>query len=194
VEYAREPRRKSLDEKAGNRRTFLLQLSERAFVLRARADGQCDLIFVYGTLRPGFEAYRLLQTVGAHHLGQGSVCGELADLGRFPGALKPDVAPAGEGSQDRSETTAWEASSVDGSHGSRIVGDVFRLVNSNRAFKLLDGYEGFRRAAPGESLFIRELTEVTLRNGRPIVAWIYWLNRSAKGARRIKSGDYGDNI
>jgi gamma-glutamylcyclotransferase (GGCT)/AIG2-like uncharacterized protein YtfP len=154
---------------------------------------RCNLIFVYGTLRPGFEASRLMQTVGARYVGKGSVCGELVDLGRFAGALKPHLTGTGvhsEGESDYSATPAWEPGSVDGRRRSRIVGDVFRLVNLTRALKLLDDYEGFRPAMPRESLFVRELTEVKLENGERVTAWIYWLNRSPKGARRIKSGDY----
>jgi len=83
-------------------------------------------------------------------------------------------------------------SSAGGWQQYRIIGDVFRLLSPARAFRLLDSYEGFRPALPGESLFIRELIEVRLENGNQVTAWIYWLNRLPKGARRIRSGDYGD--
>jgi len=154
---------------------------------------KCNLIFVYGTLRPGFEAYPLLLNPGAHYIGKGSVSGELVELSGFPGALKPGRMGAGEkseGAADESKVSGWHMSSADGRPEYRIIGDVFRLLNPARAFKLLDNYEGFRPALPGESLFIRELTEVRLENGNRVTAWIYWLNRFPKRARRIRSGDY----
>jgi gamma-glutamylcyclotransferase (GGCT)/AIG2-like uncharacterized protein YtfP len=156
---------------------------------------KCDLIFVYGTLRPGFDAYPLLQKPGAHYVGKGSVCGELVELSSFPGALKPGRTGAGEASEgeaDESGSSSRQMSSADGHPRYRVIGDIFRLLSPARAFKLLDRYEGFRPALPGESLFIRELTEVRLENGNRVTAWIYWLNRLPKRARRIRSGDYSD--
>ena len=126
-----------------------------------------DLIFVYGTLRSGFSRHRILRRVGASIVGWGSVQGELWDLGFFPGA-RPS---------DRPKT--------------RIIGEVYRLRNPDRALAVLDTIEGFQPIAPESSLFRRQTVPVALVNGQQTAAWVYWLNRLPVSKRSIPSGDYG---
>jgi gamma-glutamylcyclotransferase (GGCT)/AIG2-like uncharacterized protein YtfP len=157
----------------------------------------CNLLFVYGTLRTGFEAYRVRQTTRVHYISKASVRGQLVDLGRFPGALKPGLRVTREHSYSEPgvhDPVRPERGGVGWQGQSQIMGEVFRLLNVSRGLKLLDDYEGYHPASPDKSLFIRELTEVKLEDGQTVIAWIYWLNRSPKGARRIKSGDYGDRV
>ncbi len=99
-------------------------------------------------------------------MGKGKVQGELYDLGRYPGA---------RGS---------------GKPSARLAGEVYRLANPTRAFKVLDAVEGYRSAAPEASLFRRETTLVTLESGDQESAWIYWLNRPPSRTRPLRSGDY----
>jgi gamma-glutamylcyclotransferase (GGCT)/AIG2-like uncharacterized protein YtfP len=78
----------------------------------------CELLFVYGSLRRGFGAQGLMRRLRARYLGKGSVEGQLFDVGRFPAAVK---AP-------RSRM--------------RVVGELYRMPSANRSFLRLDQYEG----------------------------------------------------
>ena len=80
-----------------------------------------DLLFVYGTLRPG-ECADLSKRDGVKHLGSDAVNGELYDLGWYPGAV---AAPC------QFDTGAPS-----------IKGDVFELLEES-IIATLDGYEGY---------------------------------------------------
>ncbi len=79
-----------------------------------------SLLFVYGSLRRGFEAQDLMRRLGARYVGKGSVRGRLFDLGNFPGAL-------------RTPGTS-----------TRVIGELYQLPSAASALKSLDRYEGNR--------------------------------------------------
>ena len=155
-----------------------------------------EMLFVYGTLRRGFAGHSLLQGLGARYVGKGRICGELFDLGDFPGAVEPHNptqwpgAYAGGGSKS---TVHGSAGAIKSEHvcedGVRVVGEVFRIPNPERAFRILDAYE---RTPGARRLYSRRPTEVKLERGDRVTAWVYWLNRAPKGMRRIISGDYAN--
>ncbi len=126
----------------------------------------CQLLFVYGTLRRGFPRHRFLEELETSFVGKGSVQGDLLDLGAFPGARASLQADA------------------------RVAGEVYQLRNPARAFEVLDEVEGLELGAPADSLFRRDTTAVILEDDRQMIAWIYWLNRTTGPARLIASGDY----
>jgi pyruvate carboxylase len=125
-----------------------------------------DLLFVYGSLRRGFELHGVLAGLGARHVGKGSVGGRLFDLGHYCGA-EPSTAAA-----------------------DRVHGEVYRLANPERALRVLDRAEGLRLDAPAESPYQREAVAVTLQNGTTAQAWVYWLASWPGPKRRVASGDY----
>ena len=129
--------------------------------------GNCRLLFVYGTLRRGFELHHHLERLGAKFQDEAQVGAELVDLGRYPGALPA----AGNGE--------W------------VHGELFELRQPQPDLQVLDRVEGFIPSAPERSEFIRSTAEVILANGARECAWIYWLAPSAPaGHRRIAGGDY----
>jgi gamma-glutamylcyclotransferase (GGCT)/AIG2-like uncharacterized protein YtfP len=152
------------------------------------------LLFVYGTLRRRFPRHSLLQSLGASYVSKGRICGELFDLGDYPGAVKR-VFTAQHANPQRPEAgmvigtggTKSEPPSYREHPRSTVRGEVFRLSNPQRALRTLDGYEG---ACAVDGLYKRECTEVTLEDGSRATAWVYWLNRTPTGMRRIASGDY----
>lgn len=127
----------------------------------------CDLLFVYGTLRRGFARHSVLQRVHARYVGRGTTQGELYDLGEFPGAQKSQSA------------------------STRIIGEIYQLPNPARALRVLDEIEGFRPRDPASSLFRRDTAAILLENDKQLTAWVYWLNREPWPTSRILSGDYG---
>ena len=126
----------------------------------------CDLLFVYGTLRRGFELHHHLVRLNAKCCGKGEVAGRLFDLGRYPGARS-------SGRED-----AW------------IRGEVYQLRQLDRDLKVLDEIEGFNPRAPERGEFVREMAELFLDNRERRRAWVYWLRGGVPTTRRIASGDY----
>lgn len=127
---------------------------------------ETNLLFAYGTLRRGFERHRHLERLGAQYNGEGSIAGELFDLGQFPGARKS------------------------GSDARRVQGEVYCLPAPSRVLAVLDAIEWVRKESPKSSLFAREITEASLLSGERVRAWVYWLNHWHGPMRRIASGDY----
>lgn len=126
----------------------------------------CRLLFVYGTLRRGFSRHHLLEELETSFVGKGSVRADLFDLGDFPGARASLQVDA------------------------RVAGEVYQIRNPARTFEVLEKVEGFEPQAPAASLFRRDTTAATLEDGRQVIAWIYWVNRTTGPARHIVSGDY----
>lgn len=126
-----------------------------------------EYIFVYGTLRsaPRHQMNKVLEREG-DRVGRGRVPGILYDVGSYPGAVR------------KAGTRAY------------ILGDVYRLRDSDRALKVLDRYEGWNEKKPESSEFRRSRVAVDMGGGKRIHAWIYLYNRSTTGLPRISSGDY----
>jgi gamma-glutamylcyclotransferase (GGCT)/AIG2-like uncharacterized protein YtfP len=120
------------------------------------------LLFVYGTLRRGFELHHHLRRLGARFWTEAKVAAEWIEQGSYPGAR-----PA-------SQKGKW------------VRGELFELRQPGRDLRVLDEVEGFIPGAPERSEFVRAAAEVILNNGARERAWIYWL-----GARKATGGSYG---
>ena len=116
-------------------------------------------LFVYGTLRSQMNdpLHRLLE-MHAVFVGTGFFQGKLYDIGRYPGAIR--------------------------SHRNtdRVIGEIYRFSDSQRAFQILDEYEGHR--------FKRKRVTIIQEDAKSIASWIYLYARSVKRHPRIPSGDY----
>lgn len=128
-------------------------------------------LFVYGTLRPGFDnpfARRL--AIDADYVSPASMQGRLYDVGRYPAVVR-------------------SARLEDG-----VIGDLYRLPPSSGLLAWLDDYEGCgpRFARPHE--YVREALTVSALDGAEVVAWVYLFNRNVRRLRPIPSGDYRDLI
>jgi len=124
-----------------------------------------DLVFFYGTLMTPFNRTGRLR-VDQHllFLGRGTIPGALFDLGIYPAAV-----PA-------SDANVW--------------GEVYRMTHPAIVLQALDEFEGCRTDEPETSLYTRDLTRVTLEDGRVVEAWAYFYNAPLGRAERIPSGDY----
>ena len=118
-----------------------------------------EYLFVYGTLRSQMNdpLHRLLEK-HAVLLGTGSFQGRLYDLGRYPGAIP---------SRGKSD---------------RVLGEIYRFSESQRALEILDEYEGHR--------FKRKRATIIQESGRSLPCWIYLYTRPVRHHLRISSGDY----
>jgi gamma-glutamylcyclotransferase (GGCT)/AIG2-like uncharacterized protein YtfP len=124
-----------------------------------------DLVFFYGTLMTPFNRTGQLR-VDRHLLyeGRGAISAALFDLGIYPAAV-----PASD---------------------ARVLGEVYRMTHPTIVLPALDEFEGCRAEEPESSLYTRELTPVTLEDGRTVPAWAYFYNAPLGRAERIPSGDY----
>jgi gamma-glutamylcyclotransferase (GGCT)/AIG2-like uncharacterized protein YtfP len=125
-----------------------------------------DLIFVYGTLRPGVRNSRFeLFADGATLVSLGRVRGHLYDLGDYPGM----VLDAGND---------W------------VTGEVYALLDPETTLYELDVYEG--ATARSDDDFERALIVVTLEDERDVEVWTYLYRGPLAEARLMPSGDYAE--
>jgi gamma-glutamylcyclotransferase (GGCT)/AIG2-like uncharacterized protein YtfP len=126
-------------------------------------------VFFYGTLMAGFERR---QRSGIDdrltYLGRGWVQGKLYDLGLYPAAV-----PSSDG---------------------RIWGELYETDDPEPVLAALDDMEGYDRDNPDRSLYQRNLVSVTLPEGPPVDAWVYFYNAPLGHAQRIPSGDYHEHF
>lgn len=128
-----------------------------------------DLVFFYGTLMTPFNrAGRLRVDQHLVYGGRGTIAGVLFDLGIYPAAV-----PA-------SDTRVW--------------GEVYRMNHPSIVLQALDELEGCRAEEPESNLYNRDLTPVTLDDGRVVDAWAYFYNAPLGRAERIHSGDYLEHL
>ena len=129
-----------------------------------------DYLFVYGTLRKALVAKTTRELAALmknlRFIGSGEICGQLYDLGQYPGAI------------------------VGENFATKICGEVYELTNPPEILAALDLYEGF---IPGEldaSTFARIKAPVTLSNGENMQCWLYVYNDWVATGKIIASGDY----
>lgn len=132
-----------------------------------------DLLFVYGTLRPGGDAPARVRRAleAAEEVGAARMRGRLfvAGGGRFPAAVPAD--------EER-----W------------VRGFLYRLTEPDPLLRTLDRYEG--RLPDGTGLYRREVIQARScgdvgEDGEGTVrAWTYLYNRETSGLVEIETGDW----
>lgn len=126
-------------------------------------------IFVYGSLRSGFQA-PAFEYISRYFtlVSEAKVKGYLYDMGEFPAALP----------------TTDEA---------YIIGELYRIKNEEEfywAMEQLDAYEGIHADPEDGALpYQRELATVFITNETTTTAWIYWFKEPIINHPIIQSGD-----
>ena len=133
-------------------------------------DTECYQLFVYGSLRKGFQhpAYNYISKY-FDLVGHAKVNGILYDLGNYP-AAKPTSLPE-----------------------QFIFGELYVIKNIPEfdwAIAQLDDYEG-TFPEEGPALFIRQIAEIELENTKT-TAWMYWYNLDTSHGTPVPSGDVLD--
>jgi gamma-glutamylcyclotransferase (GGCT)/AIG2-like uncharacterized protein YtfP len=134
------------------------------------SDGQ--LLFVYGSLLlPTGEPLVDEAMAKARSLGLGRIHASLYDLGDYPGAQY--------------------SAPVEGGVPPKVHGRLLGITDPDPFFQVLDRYEGFDRAQPLTSEFIRSTTTVTLvDSGRTVFSQVSFYRAALQGKTPIASGDY----
>jgi len=126
-----------------------------------------EFIFVYGTLRQAFAlpVHGSMKRYCRFH-GQGSLRGHLYQLDGYPGVI---------------ETTRCRC---------RVQGELYRIIDKDELFLLLDDYEQCSAKYPKPHEYVRKQVDTTARGGAGCRAWVYVYNLAVAGLERIPSGDY----
>lgn len=128
-------------------------------------DALTDLLFVYGTLRRGYDGRPAKRLAGeSTFLGAAHITGYLFLIDDYP-AL---IAEAGS---------------------DRVYGDLVRLHHPEGALVWLDHYEETGPSFPAPWEYRRQLLSVKA-NGKSLQAWVYTYNRPIAEKQRIISGDW----
>ncbi len=126
-------------------------------------------IFVYGSLRSGFQA-PAFEYISRYFVlvSDARVKGHLYDLGEFPAALPTD-------------------------DEAYLIGELYRIKNEEDfywAMEQLDAYEGIHSdPEDGAFPYKRELATVYTTANETTTAWIYWYNEPIMNQPLIPSGD-----
>jgi gamma-glutamylcyclotransferase (GGCT)/AIG2-like uncharacterized protein YtfP len=134
-------------------------------------DSQLYTLFVYGSLRQGFqsEAYGYISRYFTL-AGSAKVKGRLYDLGDYPAALP-------------------------GEDEFFITGELYTIRHEDEfswAIGQIDDYEGLNVEAEETPMYRRDRTKALLEDGSWMEAWVYWYNGSVEGKPVIESGDVLD--
>ena len=128
-----------------------------------------EQVFFYGTLRTGFNrTTRAGVDEFLKFAGRGWINGKLFDLGIYPAAV-----PATD---------------------SRVLGEIFEMVDAPKVLAALDRIEGYRPAEPEKSLYTRVQVQATRDDGTTENVWVYFYNAPLGRAPRISSGDYMEHL
>lgn len=112
-----------------------------------------ELLFVYGTLRPGRAPAEIAAVVDLlTPVGEATVRGRVHDLGAYPGIVLDE-------------------------HADDVPGVLLALPEDPDVLAQLDAYEGFIPAHPEISLFRRVKSTATGTGGEPTPCWVYIYNR-----------------
>ena len=112
------------------------------------------VLFVYGTLHPDRAPHEIAQEATRMvRIGEGTIRGHLEQTAEYPAVrIGPGMAQS-------------------------IPGTVFEIPDDPAFLARLDAYEDFRPDDPANSLFLRQLIEVTLNDGSRRTCWVYVYNR-----------------
>ncbi len=126
-----------------------------------------DLLFVYGTLRRGFD-HPLSAFMNEHttHEGYATAQGNLYLVGYYPGLVI-------------SEHTYR-----------RVLGELLRMNDPETVLQRIDDYEECSQQYPAPHEYRREIITVNDAANQPVQAWCYLYNHPTDGLPELRSGDF----
>lgn len=133
----------------------------------------CYYLFVYGSLRKGFNspAYGYISQY-FDLVEEGTVQGKLYDKGTY-------------------------AAGVPSEEGCLIKGELYVIRHADEfgwAIAQLDDYEGISDSYDEKAEYYRSMVTVQMNSGESIPAWIYWYSGQTDGHPLVASGDILDYL
>ena len=122
-------------------------------------------LFVYGSLLDEDNEIAIYLKNDSTFYSAGKVKGKLYDIGEYAGAIL-----SAEGNE-------------------YIYGNILKIDTTEKVFKVIDDYEGYRGDQSWPNEFIRVLTDIETGTGI-ISSWIYVYNLPVNGLKAIKGGRY----
>lgn len=124
-----------------------------------------EYIFVYGTLRKTQKKHALL-CEHAQFIENATFCGKLYLIKDYPAVISSE------------------------NLNDKVIGEVYRLLTTDKAFLILDEYEevGEQFSRPNE--YFRKQLPVILNSGKTLKAWVYMYNHSLENKPCLTSGDF----
>ncbi|WP_111307018.1 gamma-glutamylcyclotransferase family protein [Confluentibacter sediminis] len=124
-------------------------------------------LFVYGTLmHTANNGVSRFLRAHSEFVGDAYIYGRLYDLGDYPGAV-----PSGDASE-------------------RVYGHVFKVMDADAVFKVLDDYEGIGDGDPHVYAYVRRSVTAYLGDGTEVSTWFYAYHFPTDALRLIPSGRY----
>lgn len=72
----------------------------------------------------------------------------------------------------------------------KVFGHVFKILNTEKTFKILDDYEGIDVPSENPDEYRCEFITVFIDNDKPMTTWVYLYKHSTEHLRLIPSGNY----
>ena len=126
-----------------------------------------EYLFVYGTLLKDFESYmsKFLQR-NSEFISEGHFKGTLYKISWYPGAV------------------------LSAHSHNNVYGHVFKILNPEKTFKVLDDYEGIGDTGEHANEYTRTLIEAHLDTNETIQTWVYIYNLPTAHLEQIPTGKY----
>lgn len=126
-----------------------------------------DYLFVYGTLQKNVDN-DMSKFLSKHAvlIGKGYFHGKIYKISWFPGAI----------------------TSINTSD--KVYGSIFKLINPETVFNVLDNYEGVGENHPKPNLYKKEIVKAYLEDGTVLQSWVYIYNHTVSHLDQIISGDF----
>lgn len=134
-----------------------------------------EYLFVYGTLcKRAIDSRNSLLQPQAHFISEATLQAQLYMVDYYPAIIDSDQA------------------------GDRVIGELYRITQTETLFEKLDEYEGCSPQQPQPHEYRREQRKVRINSGEAsselsgelVSAWIYIFNLPIKHFVRIESGDF----
>lgn len=128
---------------------------------------ESEHLFVYGTLLKDFESSmsKFLEQ-NSEFVGSGYFNGNLYEISWYPGAVLSD------------------------NPSDKVFGHVFKILNAEKTFKVLDNYEGIGDTGEHTNEYNRRLIDAYLDTQETIKTWVYIYNLPTAHLKHIPSGKY----
>jgi len=126
-----------------------------------------NFLFAYGTLRQEFSLEINHQLTSHIRLaGKGYFIGRLFEVNHYPGAIE------------------------NAQQGYPILGEIYEILDSEKAFEILDNYEQCTEQYPQPHEYIRKTIRIFTEQNKTLQAWVYLYNYNTEGLVEIINGDY----